>query len=187
MEKEERFSSWRHEEVGKLVWTLGAMAAEHVFYGENSTGVGGDVQSATARAAWMVGMCGMGPEPIDFNGHEWESDDARREAAEMYMDRFEAIGSTIIEPRGRPALMGDPIPAILGDRNKNRAAAQILGQAYITAYCLILHNREQVQSIAETLIARRELHGDEVVDVLDAARLEAPAIDITDDASWPSL
>jgi ATP-dependent Zn protease len=83
--------------------------------------------------------------------------------------------------------MGDPIPAILGDRNKNRAAAQILGQAYITAYCLILHNRDQVQAIAETLIARRELHGDEVVEVLDAARLEAPAIDITDDSSWPDL
>src|SRR5206468_6509510 len=96
IEKEARFSSWRHEEVGKLVWTLGAMAAEHVFYGENSTGVGGDVQSATARAAWMVGMCGMGPEPIDFNGHEWESDEAGREAAEMYMDRFEAIGAKII-------------------------------------------------------------------------------------------
>ncbi|HEY5199247.1 MAG TPA: AAA family ATPase [Solirubrobacteraceae bacterium] len=187
IEKEERFSSWRHEEVGKLVWTLGAMAAEHVFYGENSTGVGGDVQSATARAAWMVGMCGMGPEPIDFNGHEFPDDDERTKAAEMYMDRFEQIGAKIINRSGGSALMGDPIPAILGDRNKNRAAAQILGQAYITAYCLILHNREQVQNIAETLISRRELHGDEVVDVLDAARLEAPAIDITDDASWPNL
>ena len=68
IEKEERFSSWRHEEVGKLVWTLGAMAAEHVFYGENSTGVGGDVQSATWRASRMVGMCGMGPEPLDLRG-----------------------------------------------------------------------------------------------------------------------
>jgi ATP-dependent Zn protease len=83
--------------------------------------------------------------------------------------------------------MGDPVPAILGDRNKNRAAAQILGQAYITAYCLILHNRDQVARIAETLIARRELHGDEVVDVLDAAQLEAPAIDITDEKTWPTL
>ena len=50
IEKEERFSSWRHEEVGKLVWTLGAMAAEHVFYGENSVGVGGDIFSADAGA-----------------------------------------------------------------------------------------------------------------------------------------
>ena len=53
-EKEERFSSWRSEEMAQLIWALGAMAAERVFYGENSTGVGGDVQGATARAAWMV-------------------------------------------------------------------------------------------------------------------------------------
>ncbi|MGI8801292.1 MAG: AAA family ATPase [Solirubrobacteraceae bacterium] len=187
IEKEERFSSWRHEEVGKLVWTLGAMAAEHVFYGENSTGVGGDVQSATARAAWMVGMCGMGPEPIDFNGHEWASEAEREAAATEYMERFERIGLRIINRAGGSALMGDPIAAILGDRSKSRAAAQILGQAYITAYCLILHNRRQVELIAETLIARRELHGDEVVAVLDAAKLEAPAIDITDEATWPTL
>ena len=50
LEKDERFSSWRSEEMGRLIWTLGAMAAEHVFYGENSTGVGGDVQSATMRS-----------------------------------------------------------------------------------------------------------------------------------------
>ncbi len=66
IEKEERFSSWRSEEFAKLIWTLGAMAAERVFYGENSTGVGGDLESATTRAAWMVGVCGMGPEPIDL-------------------------------------------------------------------------------------------------------------------------
>src|SRR5205085_7047306 len=67
-EKEERFSSWRSEEMAQLIWALGAMAAEKVFYGENSTGVGGDVQSATARAAWMVGACGMAPEPAGSNG-----------------------------------------------------------------------------------------------------------------------
>jgi cell division protease FtsH len=61
LQKEERFSSWRDEEMAQLIWALGAMAAERVFYGQNSTGVGGDVQSATARAAWMVGACAMGP------------------------------------------------------------------------------------------------------------------------------
>src|SRR5215203_6538068 len=55
LEKEERFSKWQSEQMANLVWTLGAMAAERVFYDENSTGVGGDVQSATARAAFMVG------------------------------------------------------------------------------------------------------------------------------------
>ncbi len=187
IEKEEKFASWRHEEVGKLVWTLGAMAAEHVFYGENTNGVGGDVHSATARAAWMVGASGMGPEPIDFNGHEWANEEERLAAADDYMDRFERIGRQIMNRAGGSALMGDPIAAILGDAAKCKAAAQILGQAYITAYCLILHNRDQVAQIAETLIARRELHGDEVVAVLDAANLVAPAIDITDEATWPAL
>jgi ATP-dependent Zn protease len=187
IEKEERFSSWRHEEVGKLVWTLGAMAAEHVFYGENSTGVGGDVQSATARASWMVGMCGMGPEPIDLNGRRFNSEEEREEAQEQFMKRFERIGSQIMNRAAGMRESGDPIAAVLSDPGKRRAAAQILGQAYITAVCLIRYNREQVLHIAETLIERRELHGDEVVNVLDAAGLKAPVIDLDDESIWPKL
>jgi ATP-dependent Zn protease len=187
IEKEERFSSWRHEEVGKLVWTLGAMAAEHVFYGENSTGVGGDVQSATSRAAWMVGMCGMGPEPIELNGSGPEDAEARRELEQEIMDRFERIGVQIMNRAAGMRESGDPIPSILGDPSKRRAAAQILGQAYLTAVCLVRHNRQQTLRIAETLVERKELHGDEVVEVLDAANLEAPHIDVTDETIWPKL
>jgi ATP-dependent Zn protease len=187
IEKEERFSSWRHEEVGKLVWTLGAMAAEHVFYGENSTGVGGDVQSATSRAAWMVGMCGMGPEPIDLNGTVYATEDERDEAEAKVMKRFERIGLQIMNRAAGMRESGDPIAAILGDPAKKRAAAEILGQAYITAACLIRHNREAVLRVAETLVERRELHGDEVVEVLDAAELQAPAIDVHDESIWPRL
>ena len=187
IEKEERFSSWRHEEVGKLVWTLGAMAAEHVFYGENSTGVGGDVQSATARAAWMVGMCGMGPEPINLNGRHFDSEQEREQAEELYMKRFEQIGSQIMNRAAGMRESGDPIAAVLSDPGKRRAAAQILGQAYITAMCLIRHNREQTLQVAETLVQRRELHGDEVVEVLDSAQLQAPVIDVNDESIWPKL
>ncbi len=187
IEKEERFSSWRHEEVGKLVWTLGAMAAEHVFYGENSRGVSGDVQSATWRAAFMVGVYAMGPEPIDFNGRTFAGEEEREQAGEEYMERFERIGMQIMNRASGQREQGDPIAAVLSDPIKRRSAARILGQAYLTAYCLIQHNREQVARIAETLIERRELHGDEVVDVLDAAKLQAPAIDITDEATWPPL
>jgi cell division protease FtsH len=187
IEKEERFSSWRHEEVGKLVWTLGAMAAEHVFYGENSTGVGGDVESATQRAAWMVGMCGMGPEPIDLNGRRFDSEEQRAAQEELVMRRFERIGLKIMNRARSSREQGDAIAAILTDPAKRTAAAQILGQAYITAACLIRHNREQVLGIAETLVQRREMHGDEVVEVLDAAALQAPAIDVNDETIWPKL
>ncbi len=46
-EKDERFSAFQSELVGSLIHGLGAMAAELVFFGENSIGVGGDLQSAT--------------------------------------------------------------------------------------------------------------------------------------------
>jgi ATP-dependent Zn protease len=187
IEKEERFSSWRHEEVGKLVWTLGAMAAEHVFYGENSTGVGGDVQSATWRAAWMVGMCGMGPEPIDLNGATYATEEEREEAEERLMKRFERIGTQIMNRAAGQREAGDPMASILSDPAKKTAAAQILGQAYITALCLIRHNRQQTLRVAETLVERKELHGDEVVEVLDDVGLEAPYIDVNDETIWPKL
>jgi ATP-dependent Zn protease len=188
IEKEERFSAWRHEDVGRLVWTLGAMAAEHVFYGENSRGVGGDVGSATRLAGLMVGVWGMGPEPVDLSHVAFADEEARTKREEEITKRFEAIGNRIMNraSSGSP-MQGDPIAGVLGDRHKRRDAALILGQTYITAVCLIRHNREQVAQIAATLMERKELHGDEVVDMLNDARLEAPEIDITDDTIWPKL
>jgi ATP-dependent Zn protease len=46
-EIEERFSSWKSEQMATLVMILCAMATEHVFYGENGVGVGGDVHGAS--------------------------------------------------------------------------------------------------------------------------------------------
>jgi ATP-dependent Zn protease len=186
IEKEERFSSWRHEEVGNLVWTLGAMAAEHVFYGENSIGVGGDIQSATWRAARMVGMSGMGPEPLDLRGRVPKD---RLDGVEQeLMERFERIGLQIMNrARAGSAMESDPIASVLGDPSKRRAAAQILGQAYITAVCCIRANREAVARVAEALVQRKELYGDEVVELLEAAAPKPPTIDVMDDRIWPKV
>jgi ATP-dependent Zn protease len=186
IEKEERFSSWRHEEVGNLVWTLGAMAAEHVFYGENSVGVGGDIQSATWRAAMMVGAAGMGPEPLDLTGRVHR--DGRAALEKQMMERFERLGLTIMNrAQGGGMMAADPIGAVLGDPAKRRAAAQILGQAFVTAVACIRHNREAVAQVAEALVERAELYGDEVVDLLDAAGPTAPGIDLLDEATWPKV
>jgi ATP-dependent Zn protease len=187
MELEERFIKWRHQEVANIVWGLGAMAAEHVFYGENGTGVGGDVQGVTGKAAVMVGFAGMGPVPVDLSHLEYESEDARREAEQQYMDRYERIGQQIISRSRGMTQSGDAIATILSNPHKQKAAAQILGQAYITAVCVIRHNREQVAQLADTLVERKELFGDEVVELLNAAGLEAPVIDITDETIWPKL
>ena len=187
LEKEERFSSWRHEEVGRLIWTLGAMAAERVFYGENSTGVGGDVQHATTRAAWMVGSCAMGPEPVVVNGNA-ESDEERVAGREKILKRFEEVGLQIMRRAGSGGpFEADPIAGVLSDRDKRQTAAQLLGQAYMAAHVLILANRASVERVAEMLIERREMHGDEVVELLDSLELKVPETDLLEEAVWPQV
>jgi ATP-dependent Zn protease len=184
--KEERFSSWRHEEVGRLVWALGAMAAEHVFYGENSNGVGGDIQSATWTAAMMVGASGMGPEPLDLRGRVPK--ERLEEVEKELMERFERIGLQIMNrARGGSAMASDPMASVLGDPAKRRAAAQILGQAYLTAVCCIRANREAVARVADALVQRKELFGDEVVELLEAAGPLPPTIDVLDEEIWPKV
>jgi ATP-dependent Zn protease len=182
MEKDERFSKFRSRVMGSLVMTLGAMATEQAFYGENSQGVGGDVQSATATAAAMVGLWAMGPEPLHVGG------DIDAEAHEAVLKRLEHIGSTIMNRASGPGMLGDnPLGAILSDRNKYQAAAQILGQAYVTAYALMVSNRPAIEQIADTLIDRKEMHGDEVVDLLNSVGLQRPDIDLMNDRTWPTV
>jgi ATP-dependent Zn protease len=188
-EKEERFSSWRSEEMAQLIWALGAMAAEHVFYGENSTGVGGDVQTATARAAWMVGACGMAPEPAISNGSSNGRPTKRmQEKMDEIALRFQEIGLQIMNRTGDGGPLGhDPLAGVLNDHDKRAFAAQLLGQAYVTAHTLIEHNRAAVEKIADELIERRELFGDELVEILEKAKLKVPEVDLTQEAAWPAL
>ena len=187
IQTQERFSSWRSDEFAKLVWTLGAMAAEHVFYGENSTGVGGDVMSATARAAWMVGYCAMGPNPIDLNGRFASAEDENDQRQKLYT-RLEEIGVQIMRRAGGGGPFDeDPIGGTLNDRDKRKALATLLGQAYVTAYATVAANRERVEQIAEELIKRREMHGDEVVDLLNSVSLDRPKIDLLEEGTWPPV
>ena len=187
MEIEERFIKWRHQEVADIVWGLGAMAAEHVFYGENGTGVGGDIQGVTFRAAAMVGFSGMGPMPIEAPGMDALPEEERDALEEKILKRYERIGMKVISRSRGMTQSGDSIASILADQHKRRLAAQIIGQAYITAVAVIRHNRDKVAYIADVLVERKEIFGDEVLELLDQAELEAPTIDPTDETLWPKL
>ena len=189
IEEEERFSSWRSEQVARLIWTLGAMAAEEVFYNENSTGVGGDVAAATSLASMMVGSWAMGPGRIEIDGatlvvggHHGNDD------AERIGNRFEDLGIQIMNRASRGGPMSpDPVGSVLGDPAKRNAVAKLLGQAFVTAYQLVVQNRDGVEHIADVLIERRELHGNEVVELLDSVNLKEPIIDLMDEATWPRI
>jgi len=186
-EREERFSRWQHEEMGSLIHVLGAMAAENVFYGENTGGVGGDLQTATDTAAWMVGTAGMRPLRVELDGNLPDGEDPD-EARERIMKRFERIGRTLMNrTRGSADFHADPIAAILRDPFKQSIAAQILGQAYVIAVNLVAANRAAVDAIATRLAEKRELYGDELVELLDAQQLVKPEIDYTKDETWPRM
>ena len=185
LEKEERFSRFRSEEFARLVWALGAMAAERVFYGENSNGVGGDVLSVTAQAAYMVGASAMGPEPFTVTPRE---DETEEEARERILKRFEKIGLQIVNRTGGGGPFdSNPIGSVLGDQDKRAIVGQLVGQAYVAAYNLIAANREAVEHIADVLNARRELFGDELLNLLDESKVTIPDVDLSEESSWPTM
>ncbi len=64
---------------------------------------------------------------------------------------------------------------------------QLLGQAYLAAHHLIELNRDAVERVADALVERRELHGDEVVHLLQAQNLQLPEVDLTAESAWPRL
>ncbi len=182
MEKDERFIDFRGRLMSALIVALGAMACEQVFYGENSQGVGGDVDSATRLAATMVGVWGMGPMPVHLYAAEED------EQLERVWKRLERIGATIMNrTSGQGPFSENPIASVLGDQGKRRSAAQILGQAYVTAFALMAANREPIERIADTLVERKEIYGDEVVDLLNSVGLHRPTLDLMDESTWPKV
>jgi ATP-dependent Zn protease len=185
MEIEDRFGHWRSEEVGDLIWGLGALAAEHVFYGQNTTGVTGDMRGATTRAALMVGFRAMGPAAIDL-ADRIDDEDERTEAEERVRERFIAIGRQImnLSPGG---LDTNPYRATVADPDKRPLVAALLGQGFVIAYQTVLQNRQATERVAEELIRAGELYGDDVTSLLDGVGLRKPEIDVLDEATWPRI
>ena len=79
----------------------------------------------------------------------------------------------------------DPIAAVLQDSYKRASAAQILGQAYVTAENFIVENKAAVERIAEAVIEKRELYGDELLELLESAHLVKPELDYLSEETWP--
>jgi hypothetical protein len=178
-EKEERFGKFQSRMFGELVHVVGAMAAELVFYGENSNGVGGDMQSTTWLASTMVGAAGMSPLPIDLKGQTF-ADENEEQTRERVQKRFEDIGLRLMNRTadGWQALQ---------DPRKRSYAAQLIGEAFVTAYNLILQNRDQIEAVANAVIEEKEIYGDDLVRLLDEQNFQPAVIDYTDETVWPKF
>jgi hypothetical protein len=155
------------------------MAAELVFYGENSVGVGGDLQTTSGIATWMVGGAGMSPLPLDLHGKTF-ADETEEQTRERVMRRLEDIGVRLMN-------RGSNNFEALADPMKRAFAAQLIGQAFVTAYTLILANKDKVENVANQILEEREIYGDDLVRLLDEQQFVRPEIDWTDEATWPKF
>ncbi len=174
-EKEERFGKFQSMLFGELIHSVGAMAAELVFYGENSNGVGGDMFMTTSQAVGMSGGGAMSPLPIDLHGRTFPGEDDQR-SYERVMRRFEDLGNRMMN-----------ITAMSNDARKRTYVAQFLGMALVIAYNLMLHNKDKVEAVADAVMEKKEIFGDDLVKLLDDQNFEEPEIDWTADETWPKV
>jgi cell division protease FtsH len=183
IEKEERFSKFRSEEIAQLIWIMGAIAAEQVFYGENSRGVGGDMQAATSIAGLMAGASAMGPQRIEFPEGTFHSNADEDEAREKVSKRLRTIGERLMAS----ATVGEFFGPVLNSRDKRPIVAELLGYAYYVAYNTMSQNKAAVEKVANVLVERKEIHGDDVVDLLNGVNLKPAKIDYLEERTWPRL
>ncbi len=163
VDKEEEFSHFRSREAGILRHGLGAIASERVFYGENSTGVSGDLAQATSLAALMVGVWGMGPDPLPPHLSRLAVN-----IGEYLISIAAVVGSE---------LLGEESPAakVLGNPRLRQAVAQVIGAAFIDDWRVMYVNKEAIDLAAEALMAQGELVGDEIGGLLDTVGLREPS------------
>jgi ATP-dependent Zn protease len=167
--KEEEFNKFRTQAAGELRHGLGAIAAERVFYGENSTGVSQDLIQSTQLAAMMIGVWGMGPDPLPPH---------LSRLAVSIGEYLVSVAATL----GDTELSGaSPAGRALGNGLSRQAIAQVLGAAYIDDWRVMYVNKEAIDLAAEALMAQGELVGDEIGGLLDSVGLREP----TDSDPYP--
>ncbi len=136
---EERFTRTRSELLGMMKIAFGGMSAEELFFGESGTGPGGDLVHATKIAAQMVGSFGMAGSLVSYEA---------------------------IEPG--PITQGI-VAKVLGNEEARAAVEKLLEQAKADVRKLLDDNRHLVIALRDELLAREELVGEEIVDVLREA------------------
>ena len=104
----------------------------------------------------MVGGAAMGPQPFTVTPRDGQTEEQARDEV---LRRFERIGLQIMSRSGGGPFDPDPISGVLSDPSKRTVAAQILGQAYVTAHNVMKTNRAGIDRIADVLEAAPRDHG----------------------------
>jgi ATP-dependent Zn protease len=161
---EDQFTEWRSEYEADILVSLASLAGERLFFdGDNSSGVSGDLYSATLVAGLMESHWGMGKgvsalpalQQLGINGGV--PDDKRRGGGGI------GFGAQLVKrDEGGSGALGQRIESAL---------ARLL----VRAEEILEEHRVQVLALAHALETHKTLSGDDVVAVLEGR--QGPIVD----------
>jgi ATP-dependent Zn protease len=152
---DDQFTRWRTEYEADILVSLASLAGERMFFdGDNSSGVSGDLESATTVASFMEGHWGMGSTISSHASNR----------------RFE-VGA----PGGGKGARGKDD----GSRELRRALADRIEDNLSTlltkAEGILKANRKKVLALAHALEIYKTISGDDVVAVMEGGK--GPLVD----------
>ncbi len=166
---EDQFTRWKSEHEADIMVSLASLAGERMFFGEdNSSGVSGDLFSATYLTAMMESYWGMGSGVTSLPALQ-ELEIMGGKAMRKRTPGGGSIGITEREPAKREP---DLTPDVLGERIEFN-----LVRLLEKTEQLLQEHRREVLCVAHALETHKTLNGDDVVAVI--RREPGPLIDGT--------
>ncbi|MGQ0849674.1 MAG: AAA family ATPase, partial [Actinomycetota bacterium] len=135
--QEERYTQWKSEFETDIMVSLASRVGERMFFGnDNSSGVSGDLTSATTLGALMEGAWGMGSGLVSFSG-------------------------TVSGPAG-----GADYPVSATLRARHDKIEDRLAELYEQVDQLLDEHRDKVLELAAVLEEKKTVSGDEVAEIM---------------------
>ncbi|MBA2769266.1 MAG: AAA family ATPase [Sporichthyaceae bacterium] len=139
-DREEVYTRSRTEMTGLIQIAMGGQVSEELFFGDVSTGPGGDLLYATNVAAEMTGSCGMGDTLVSYAAIQNSA-----------FSDTNIVGRVLADPDGRARV------------------EDLLQRQKVVVRGLLESNQHLVAALRDALLERHELIGREITDVLEAA------------------
>ncbi len=151
-DREDVFTRSRAELRALVQIALAGQCAEEIFFGDVSTGPGGDLLYATNTAAEMVGAHGMDESLLSYAA-----------IAGSAFSETNLVGRVLADDRGR-----DAVERLLQTQKREVKA-------------LLEVHRHLVEALRDALLEHEELLGAEITDVLERAVAAPRVVDLTGD------
>jgi cell division protease FtsH len=151
---EDKYTYTRNELMDRITVSLGGRVAEHMIFGEVTTGAQNDFEQATELARRMVTEFGMSDKlgPLSLG---------KRHGPVF-------LGRDLVETRNYSEEIAYEI---------DKEIRRIIDECYERAKAIIADNRDKLEGVAKVLLEKESLEGEELERVLTGRPLEPEAVE----------